>query len=63
MNEVKCPDCGEYQGSLADKHYAVLFGTGWCCDVKRWREGKLSLDEFESRENAASEAAVSEMRR
>lgn len=50
MEEVKCPDCGERQWSVADCNYVRLFATCWSCDKKRWENKTLSLEEFEKRE-------------
>lgn len=54
-NTVNCPDCGETQWSIADRNYVRLYGTGWCCDAKRWREGTLSIHVFEEREKVAAQ--------
>lgn len=50
---ITCPNCQERQWSIMDKNYVILFGTCWTCDKKRWQEGKLSLAEFEQREEQA----------
>ncbi len=52
-NTINCPDCGEHKWSIANRNYVRLFGTGWCCDVKRWRDGTLDIAEFERREKVA----------
>jgi hypothetical protein len=45
-----CPDCSEKQWSIADRKYLEIYETCWACDKKRWKAGKLSLEEFEERE-------------
>jgi len=58
-NVNKCNECGAVvEMSLANRFYVEMFGTCWNCDRKHWEEGKLSLEEFESRETDANARAV-----
>lgn len=51
---VVCPVCAELQWSLSDQKYVELFGVCWSEDKRKWENGELSLEEFESRELRAS---------
>jgi hypothetical protein len=54
-NTINCPDCGDHQWSIADRNYVRLYGTGWCCDKKRWEDGELPIHVFEEREKVAAQ--------
>ena len=45
-----CDNCKNVQYSVSDKKYLDLFGQCWSCDKQLWEDGKLSLVEFERRE-------------
>ena len=47
--------CGGHQGSKMDKKYLELYGVCWSCDKKRWKKGKLSLHQFEMKEQLVLE--------
>lgn len=49
----KCPKCKEKQESKMDKMYVKLFGNCWSCDRALWESKKLTLEEFEKREQEA----------
>lgn len=49
--------CGELQWSLFDREYLRLHGTCWQEDCEAWGAGKLSLKEFEWREEEAFKAS------
>ena len=51
--EYICPRCQQKQWSVADNCYLELFGHCWSCDKKEWESGRLSLEEFERREEQA----------
>lgn len=55
MKPNTCPKCNEFQWSIMDKNYLVLFGICWSCDKEKWENGKLSLKIFEDREKLALE--------
>ena len=38
-----------------DQCYLKLFGTCWMCDCKAMQEGKITKEEFKSREDKAIE--------
>ena len=56
MQIKKCPVCGQRQWSIADNNYVKLFNTCWSCDRLLWINKKLSLEEFEKREEDAANA-------
>ena len=51
MEDIICSDCKEKQWSVNDCNYVKEFNTCWSCDRQRWTKKKLSLKDFESREN------------
>lgn len=55
---IICPNCQQKQYSLTDKKYLEIFKICWTCDRKRWKAGKLSLEDFEIKERHALEESV-----
>jgi hypothetical protein len=49
----KCPTCNQTIYGIMDSNYVLLYNTCWECDKKRWKNGELSLIEFEQREENA----------
>ena len=56
FGEHVCAGCKERQWSIADNRYYVRNGVCWSCDKRNWREGRLSLEEFERRETLSLQA-------
>jgi hypothetical protein len=54
MENVNCPNCGEKQWSIADCNYVKLFNICWSCDKQKWVDKKISLEEFERREELST---------
>ena len=48
-----CPVCSKPPWSITDRNYLRIYGHCWSCDKRKWEKGKLSLKEFEERENRA----------
>lgn len=50
MEQTVCPVCGNSPFALFDRKYINTFNRCWDCDKKDWKEGLLSLQDFENRE-------------
>ena len=55
---MTCPSCGKRLFSPTDQKYAELYGKCWEENKDDWLDGKLSLAEFEEREEKALEASL-----
>jgi hypothetical protein len=50
-----CGWCGEQQFSVLDQKYLVRFGVCWREDQEKWKEGRMTKEKFEQREQQALE--------